>query len=60
MIEIKNDWFLIKAERSEFKENGNVYMIAYYSNGLEERYRRFITGSSIPTIIDYEQGTTLF
>jgi len=59
-MESKNDWFLIKAERSEFKENGNVYMIAYYSNGLEERYRRFITGSSIPTIIDYEQGTTLF
>jgi|688.fasta_scaffold99016_2 hypothetical protein len=60
MIKIKNDWFLIKAERAEFKENGNVYIIAYYSNGLEERYRRFITGSSIPTMIDYEQGTTLF
>lgn len=60
MIEIKNDWYLIKAERSEFKENGNVYIIAYYSNGLEERSRRFIIGSFIPTMIDYEQGTTLF
>jgi hypothetical protein len=60
MIEIKNDWYLIKAERAEFKENGNIYIIAYYSNGLEERYRRFIIGSFIPTMIDYEQGTTLF
>jgi hypothetical protein len=60
MIEIKNDWYLIKAERSEFKLNGNVEWVAYYSNGLEERYKRFEIGSFIPTMIDYEQGTTLF
>lgn len=56
----KNDWFFVRAERAEFKENGDVYIIAYYSNGLEERYRRFVTGVSIPTIIEHEQGTTLF
>jgi hypothetical protein len=54
MIEIKNDWYLVKAERSEFKENGMVYFIAYYSNGLDERSIRFKLGSNIPTMIDYE------
>jgi hypothetical protein len=60
MIEIKNDWYLVKAQRSEFKENGDFYFIAYYSNGIDERSIRFKLGKDIPTMIDYEQRTTLF
>jgi hypothetical protein len=60
MTEIKNDWYLIKAEKSDFIQNGNLHWVAYYTNGLIERQKHFLIGSYIPTMINYEQGTTLF
>jgi hypothetical protein len=60
MIEIKNDWYLVRVEKSNFIQSGNVHLVAYYTNGLIERQKLFSIGSCIPTMIDYEQGTTLF
>ena len=59
-MESKNDWYLISVSRSDFKQSGTIWMVAYYSNGLIERQRSFKMGEFIPTIIEHEQGTTIF
>jgi len=59
-MESKNDWYLISVSRSDFKQNGVIYMIAYYTNGLIERQKSIKMGEFIPTIIEHEQGTTIF
>lgn len=51
-MESKNDWYLISVSRSDFKQSGNIWMVAYYSNGLIERQRSFKMGEFIPTILD--------
>ena len=59
-MESKNDWYLISVSKSDYRMNGDVYMQANYTNGLLERTKLFKIGDFIPTIITYEQGTTIF
>ena len=51
-MQSKNDWYLISVCRSDFKQGGIIWMVAYYSNGLTERQRSFKMGEFIPTILD--------
>lgn len=51
-MESKNDWYLISVSRSDFKQNGSIWMVAYYSNGLKEKQKSYKMGEFIPTILD--------
>jgi len=53
-MELKNDWYLLKVERSNYMETGFCIVICTYSNGLYEREKYVKYGEDIKTYISYE------
>jgi hypothetical protein len=55
MIEIKNDWYLVRTiEKVEIREK--IFYVCIYSNGLIEKEFLREFGKDIPTILTIERA----
>jgi hypothetical protein len=53
-MECKNDWYLLKVERLNYRKTGLCIAICTYSNGLFEREKYVKYGEDIKTCISHE------
>jgi len=54
IMKSENDWYLVRVEKLDYRNTGNLYFIATYSNGLIEEKKFYAIGDNIKTVISNE------